>query len=101
MVFKRDDNGGIILTTKGAAAIIGALVLSLITGIGGVLKSSDRFTGTQGATLIQKVSGMERRLERHNDEACHGEVCELLGRLDERINHLERRSASQNYSGNQ
>ena len=90
MVFKRDDNGGIILTTRGASAIVGTIVLALITGISGVLGSTDRFTGTQGATLIQKVEALERQAARHERDPCHGEVCELLGRLDERLRSLER-----------
>ena len=87
---KKEADGSFRLTYQGVGIIIATVLASLGLGVGGIVKSSDRFTGTQAQALESRVLALETTVSEHRDDPCHGEVCVEIGRLTERLDHLQR-----------
>lgn len=89
-MLKQDSDGTFRLTYTGVGVAIGTMLLAVLLGAGGVMKSGDRFTGTQASDLKGRVRALEAIVEEHKHTPCHGEVCVKLGRIEERLDNLTR-----------
>ncbi len=89
-MLKQESDGTFRLTYVGVGASVGAMLLALLLGAGGIMKSGDRFTGTEATELKGRVTALEAIIEEHKHSPCHGEVCVKLGRIEERLDSVVR-----------
>jgi len=99
VALKKESDGTFRLTYQGVGIAAGSLLVAVILGIGGVVKSGDRFTGTEAAQLTGRVEAIEAIVAEHKLSPCHGLVCVKLGRIEERLNGLTREHYDERIQG--